>query len=261
VTTWADAYTGRLDGLPGWAWVCLAAPGSVRQAPPARCRRVTDRAAAPAYAERDGARRAMATATAPAAAPPTPHRFAVADFNRMLEAGNFTADDRVEPLDGQVVDMSVTGPARAAAAGRRAVPPRPAGDPGGAARRRDERSGHRGAAGGARGLSGAAAGRPDRGGAALPGGRARPALPGGRARPALPGGRARRRLTAGPPGGSRTERSFRPRTRPRPVRLPAPGGPGSGAPPGSGPGGPAWSGRAPATPACRRARPGRPGSR
>jgi hypothetical protein len=60
----------------------------------------------------------MATATAPAAAPPTPHRFAVADFNRMLEAGNFTADDRVEPLDGQVVDMSATGPARAAAAGR-----------------------------------------------------------------------------------------------------------------------------------------------
>ena len=59
----------------------------------------------------------MATATAPpAAAELVPHRFTVADYYRMLEAGILAEDDRVELLGGQVVDMSPMGPPHAAAA-------------------------------------------------------------------------------------------------------------------------------------------------
>jgi Uma2 family endonuclease len=59
----------------------------------------------------------MATATVPAAAPTLePHRFTVADYYRMLEAGILDEDDRVELLGGQVVEMSPMGPPHAAAA-------------------------------------------------------------------------------------------------------------------------------------------------
>jgi Uma2 family endonuclease len=58
----------------------------------------------------------MATATAPPAAELVPHRFTVADYYRMLEAGILQEDDRVELLGGQVVDMSPMGPPHAAAA-------------------------------------------------------------------------------------------------------------------------------------------------
>jgi Uma2 family endonuclease len=58
----------------------------------------------------------MATATAPpAAADLPPHRFTVADYYRMAEAGLLDEDDRVELLGGQVVDMSPIGPAHASA--------------------------------------------------------------------------------------------------------------------------------------------------
>ncbi len=58
----------------------------------------------------------MATVTAPSAAPAlVPHRFTVANYYRMLEAGIFTEDDRVELLGGQVVDMSPIGPGHASA--------------------------------------------------------------------------------------------------------------------------------------------------
>jgi Uma2 family endonuclease len=77
---------------------------------------MTPRAAATAYAEREGARRAVATATAPpAAAELRPHRFTVADYYRMAESGILTEDDRVELLGGQVVDMSPIGPPHASA--------------------------------------------------------------------------------------------------------------------------------------------------
>jgi hypothetical protein len=57
----------------------------------------------------------MATATAPPAAALAPHRFTVADYYRMAEAGILAEDDRVELLAGQVVDMSPIGPAHASA--------------------------------------------------------------------------------------------------------------------------------------------------
>jgi Uma2 family endonuclease len=65
----------------------------------------------------------MATAT-PTTAPPAtpdglaPHRFTVADYYRMLEAGILHEDDRVELLGGQVVDMSPVGPLHAATTDR-----------------------------------------------------------------------------------------------------------------------------------------------
>jgi Uma2 family endonuclease len=56
----------------------------------------------------------MATATAPpTAAGLVPHRFTVADYSRMAEAGILDEDDRVELLGGQVVDMSPIGPPHA----------------------------------------------------------------------------------------------------------------------------------------------------
>ena len=56
----------------------------------------------------------MATVTAPSATPAlAPHRFTVADYYRMLEAGILTEDDRVELLGGQVVAMSPIGPPHA----------------------------------------------------------------------------------------------------------------------------------------------------
>lgn len=58
----------------------------------------------------------MATATAPpapAAPEQVPHRFTVADYYRMAEAGIFDEDARVELLGGQVVDMSPIGPGHA----------------------------------------------------------------------------------------------------------------------------------------------------
>jgi Uma2 family endonuclease len=44
-----------------------------------------------------------------------PHRFTVADYYRMAEAGILDEDDRVELLGGQVVDMSPIGPPHASA--------------------------------------------------------------------------------------------------------------------------------------------------
>ena len=38
-----------------------------------------------------------------------PHRFTVDDFERMVESGILTAEDRVELIDGQVVEMSPIG--------------------------------------------------------------------------------------------------------------------------------------------------------
>src|SRR5262245_6903519 len=56
----------------------------------------------------------MATATAPpAAAALRPHRFTTADYFRMVAAGILTEDDRVELLDGQIVDMSPSNPPHA----------------------------------------------------------------------------------------------------------------------------------------------------
>jgi hypothetical protein len=69
----------------------------------------------------------MATAMVPAAVPALePHRFTVADYYRMLEAGILHADDRVELLGGQVADSSLardqlTKAALSAAAGIREV--------------------------------------------------------------------------------------------------------------------------------------------
>ena len=61
----------------------------------------------------------MATVTAPSATPAlAPHRFTVADYYRMLEAGILHEDDRVELLGGQVVEMSPMGAPHAAATER-----------------------------------------------------------------------------------------------------------------------------------------------
>ena len=37
------------------------------------------------------------------------HRFTVADFERMIEAGILTEDDRVELIEGEVVEMAAIG--------------------------------------------------------------------------------------------------------------------------------------------------------
>ncbi|MDQ3699749.1 MAG: Uma2 family endonuclease [Chloroflexota bacterium] len=54
----------------------------------------------------------------PAAPALAPHRFTVAEYYRMAETGILGADDRVELLDGQIVDMSPMGPPHAAAGER-----------------------------------------------------------------------------------------------------------------------------------------------
>jgi len=52
----------------------------------------------------------MATATVPPATPAlAPHRFTVADYYRMAEAGLFDEDDRVELVDGEVMEMVPIG--------------------------------------------------------------------------------------------------------------------------------------------------------
>lgn len=40
----------------------------------------------------------------------TTHRFTVDEYHRMAEAGLLKADDRVELLDGQIIDMMLIGP-------------------------------------------------------------------------------------------------------------------------------------------------------
>lgn len=45
---------------------------------------------------------------------PAPHAFTVEEFHRMAAGGIFTEDDRVELLDGQVVDMTPIGSRHAA---------------------------------------------------------------------------------------------------------------------------------------------------
>ncbi len=47
-----------------------------------------------------------------------PHRFTVEDFERMVEAGILTKDDRVELIEGQVVEMSPIGKRHASAVNR-----------------------------------------------------------------------------------------------------------------------------------------------
>jgi Uma2 family endonuclease len=47
-----------------------------------------------------------------------PHRFTVEDFERMVEAGILTKEDRVELIQGQVVEMSPIGKRHASAVNR-----------------------------------------------------------------------------------------------------------------------------------------------
>jgi Uma2 family endonuclease len=49
---------------------------------------------------------------------PTAHRFSVEEYHRMAEAGIFAEDDRVELIDGKVVEMTPTGSHHAAAVNR-----------------------------------------------------------------------------------------------------------------------------------------------
>ena len=68
-------------------------------------------------AEREG--RATETATErERVAHVRPYRFAVDEFARMGEAGIFTADDRVELIDGTVLEMTPIGPPHAGIVGR-----------------------------------------------------------------------------------------------------------------------------------------------
>jgi Uma2 family endonuclease len=50
--------------------------------------------------------------------PLTEHRFTVAEYHRMGEAGIFHEDDRVELLDGQIVEMTPIGPPHRACVNR-----------------------------------------------------------------------------------------------------------------------------------------------
>jgi Uma2 family endonuclease len=59
--------------------------------------------------------RSLAAAAAATATALSPHRFTVAEYYRMLEAGILHEDDRVELIDGRVVAMSPMGPPHAAA--------------------------------------------------------------------------------------------------------------------------------------------------
>ena len=67
----------------------------------------------------------MATTTSPSAAvtrtdfwPPELHRLSVEDFQRMVDEGIIDAGDRVELLDGVIVEMSPEGPGHAAVIAR-----------------------------------------------------------------------------------------------------------------------------------------------
>ncbi len=40
---------------------------------------------------------------------PAPHRFTVDDYHRMAEVGLIGADDRVELIEGEIVDMAPVG--------------------------------------------------------------------------------------------------------------------------------------------------------
>jgi hypothetical protein len=46
------------------------------------------------------------------------HWFTVAEYNRMGEAGIFTEDDRVELIEGEIIEMSPIGRRHAACVGR-----------------------------------------------------------------------------------------------------------------------------------------------
>ncbi len=50
----------------------------------------------------------------PMAVQPAPHRFSVAEYHQMAEAGIFGEDDRVELLDGEIVEMAAIGSRHAA---------------------------------------------------------------------------------------------------------------------------------------------------
>ena len=52
------------------------------------------------------------------AMPLAAHRFTVDEYHRMGQAGVFHEDDRVELIDGQVVEMSPIGPRHAACVDR-----------------------------------------------------------------------------------------------------------------------------------------------
>ena len=52
------------------------------------------------------------------AMPAMPHRFTVDDYVRMVETGILTEDDRVELLDGEIVEMTPAGPRHAAVVAR-----------------------------------------------------------------------------------------------------------------------------------------------
>jgi len=42
------------------------------------------------------------------------HPFSMAEYHRMIETGIFTEDDRVELIDGEIVQMAAIGPRHAA---------------------------------------------------------------------------------------------------------------------------------------------------
>jgi Uma2 family endonuclease len=60
----------------------------------------------------------MDLAPQPQTTDPTPHRFTVADYDRMVDAGILKPGDRVELIAGQVVAMSPAGPRHASVVAR-----------------------------------------------------------------------------------------------------------------------------------------------